>query len=127
MSLQIHSYFAIPSRVVGGARVWRQNCTTLENPQWNGCSPSLPRPRLRVQRFANLSAALEDPLAYFGESLVSSEYERGLRHAVGTHVLCKMHSVSDRRYEYPVPDLLATSEIPGSDRRRWRYWPRYPP
>ena len=34
-----------------------------------------------------------------------------------------MHS--DPRKEYAVPDLLATSPIPGSDRLRWRYWPRY--
>ena len=43
--------------------------------------------------------------------------------ASGTLRLCRMHS--DPRTEYAVPDLLATSPIPGSDRLRWRYWPRY--
>ena len=40
-----------------------------------------------------------------------------------SHVLCRMHA--DPRVDYAVPDLLATSPIPGSDRLRWRYWPRY--
>ena len=58
--------------------------------------------------------SLRDPLAYVEEPL-----------ARGTHVLCRMHS--DSRVDYPVPDLLATLAIPGSTKRRWRYWPRYPP
>ena len=40
-----------------------------------------------------------------------------------TQRLCRMHV--DPRVDYAVPDLLATSPIPGSDRLRWRYWPRY--
>ena len=36
-----------------------------------------------------------------------------------------MHEPRTSRVEYAVPDLLATSPIPGSDRLRWRYWPRY--
>ena len=64
-------------------------------------------------------ASLRDPLAFVEEPLGC-----GTGHAAsGTHRLCRMHS--DPRVDYAVPDLLATSPIPGSDRLRWRYWPRY--
>ena len=63
-------------------------------------------------------ASLRDPLAF-----VEEPPGPGTGHAVsGTHRLCRMHS--DPRVEYAVPDLLATSPISGSDRLRWRYWPR---
>ena len=64
-------------------------------------------------------ASLRDPLAFVEEPLSC-----GTSHAAnGTHRLCFMHAAS--RMEYAVPDLLATSPIRGSDRLRWRYWPRY--
>ena len=64
-------------------------------------------------------ASLRDPLAFVQEPLGC-----GTGHmASGTHRPCRMHS--DPRVEYAVPDLLATSPIPGSDRLRWRHWPRY--
>ena len=58
-------------------------------------------------------ASLRDPMAYVEAPL-----------ARGAHILCRGHSES--RVEYPVPDLLAISPIPGSTKRRWKYWPRYP-
>ena len=57
-------------------------------------------------------ASLCDPVAFVEQPPAS-----------GVRIVCRMHS--DPRTEYAVPDLLATSPIPGSDRRRWRYWPRY--
>ena len=65
-------------------------------------------------------ASLDNPLAVFEESPAEQAQHNAV---VGVHVSCRMHS--DPRVDYPVPHLLATSPIPGSDRLRWRYWPRY--
>jgi hypothetical protein len=49
--------------------------------------------------------------------LLETPASRGVVHA------CRMHA--DSRHEYAVPDLLAESAVPGSARRRWKYWPRW--
>ena len=64
-------------------------------------------------------ASLERPLAFLDEPARGAAAHA----SPGVHSLCRMHA--DPRADYPVPDLLATSPIPGSDRLRWRYWPRY--
>ena len=64
-------------------------------------------------------ASLRNPLAFVEEPFAGVVHKS----AMGAYALCRMHS--DPRVDYAVPDLLATSPIPGSDRLRWRYWPRY--
>ena len=44
--------------------------------------------------------------------------------AAGVFLLCRMHT-NKGRHEYAVPDLFAESPVPGSDRRRWSFWPRF--